>query len=83
MIGFLVDVFSNLVRFLTGALPRSPFSDLALGEDVHDMLGWLNWIVPVGDMLVLFNAVLVVYLVARAAVFLVNRGISLADLASR
>lgn len=83
MIGFLVDVFSNLVGFLTGVLPKSPFSELTLAEDVHNMLGWLNWIVPIGDMLALFNAVLVVYLLARAAVFLVNRGINLADLASR
>lgn len=82
MIAFIVDIFSNLVGWLTGVLPQSPFSDLTLAEDVHNMLGLLNWFVPIGDMLALFSTVLALYVLARGAVFLVNRGISLADLAS-
>ena len=82
MVGFLVDLFSSLVDFLTGVLPQSPFSNLTLSQDVHNYLGWLNWIVPIGDMLTLFGLVLAAYLVARVAIWLVNKGVDMAQLAT-
>lgn len=82
MLGFLVDLFSGFVGLLTGVLPRSPFSDLTLGDDVHNMLGWLNWLVPIQGMLGLMGAVVALLVVVVVANFLVSNGSRFASIAT-
>lgn len=59
MLQLLVGIFSGLVGFLSGVLPTSPFQGITLPESVGVALGWLNWLVPVNDMLRVFAAWLV------------------------
>lgn len=67
MIAFLLNLVTGLFGWLASVLPASPFSGLSLAlSGLADALGWLNWLVPVGDMLALF----LVWL-AAAAVWMV------------
>lgn len=82
MFGFLTDLFSGIVQFLTGALPRSPFSDLTLSEDVHTMLGWLNWLVPFDLIVGLVTGVVAVFAIAKVAMWVISNGVDLGKLAT-
>lgn len=64
LIGFVV---TTIITLLIQILPMSPFAQLALNEDFTTWLGWLNWIIDVGGMLSLFNAVLGCLVVAMVA----------------
>lgn len=75
MIDFIVNMISGVVGFLTGSLPRSPFSDMSLAQDVTQWLGWLNWLVPMQSMLATFSIVLTAFVAAKAAVALINTGL--------
>ena len=41
---------------LTNILPRSPFADFIAQAQEMPYLGWLNWVLPVADMLRVFGA---------------------------
>lgn len=82
MFSFLVDLFSGIVNFLTGVLPRSPFADLTLPEVVHTYLGWLNWIVPVNSMLTFLSVVLVAFAAAKVAIWVIEHGVDIGELAT-
>lgn len=56
MLALLVGLFSGIVHILTGVLPTSPFQGITLPESVDMALGWLNWLVPVNDMMRVFGA---------------------------
>ena len=48
---------SQTVGWLVGVLPSSPFANISLSlSAVPNALGWLNWVVPVGDCLQLYAA---------------------------
>lgn len=67
MVDALFGILFSFIGWLVSALPSSPFASLVLDVDVFpnsgitgsDLFGWLNWLVPFGDMLLLLNAWLV------------------------
>lgn len=63
MLSFLVGLLHGIFDVLNSLLPSSPFASLAGSLEGASMgLGWLNWFVPVGDMLTLFGLWLVALL---------------------
>ena len=64
MVSVLLGFFTSFVAWLVSHLPISPFASLTLGFNgfagsgitVDTLMGWLNWLVPVQDMLLLFQA---------------------------
>ena len=68
MLSFLSTLLSGILGFLNSVLPDSPFSDVLQGaEDLQTGLAWLNWLIPVGSILNIFLAYLVVLLLWAAA----------------
>lgn len=63
----MLIIFARLVRMFVNLclsmLPASPFQGFVLPELVETGLGWLNWLVPIGDMLGLLE----LWLLAAAA----------------
>lgn len=45
-----------LLNFLLTVLPLSPFADMRLDGQVQTAVGWVNWIVPFGDMVAMMIA---------------------------
>lgn len=74
MIAFVLTMVSKLVEWLSGILPASPFSGLTLAlGGVADAIGWLNWVVPVGQMATIYAAWLVGAAVWQVAQFVMSR----------
>lgn len=64
MIDVVLELLNGVLGFLNGVLPDSPFAGLIeSNEFVVTALGWLNWFVPITDLLTMFG----VYLVALVA----------------
>ena len=64
MLNFLTGLISGILGFLNGVLPDSPFQSFLQGaQGLQTGLGWLNWVVPIGDMILVFTAWLAVLLV--------------------
>lgn len=64
MIDVILSFLTGILGFLNGILPDSPFQDIIEGNELMlDALGWLNWLVPISDLLAIFS----VYLVALLA----------------
>lgn len=82
MLSAIIGLFTGIVGWLNQILPESPFKNLTLPSGVQQGLGWMNWAVPMGDMLALMSAVLALLVVVRVAVFLVNSGTDLSKLAA-
>lgn len=77
MLDGILSFLNGVIGFLASVLPESPFSSVLdstteLSETVHMALGWLNWFVPVGDMLGIFVAYLGVLLLIVAIDFFVG-----------
>ena len=76
MVNALLGMLTALVGWLVSHLPISPFQSLTLGFNgfagsgitIDTMMGWLNWAVPFGDMLLLLQA----WLTAALAVLAVK-----------
>lgn len=67
MISAIVGFITGILGFLNSILPNSPFTDLLVGtQGLATALGWLNWIVPVGDLMAIFAAYLAVLLIWAA-----------------
>lgn len=77
-----MGLFQGIAGWLTQILPESPFTNMAIPEGMQQGLGWLNWFLPLGDMLALMGVVLGLLVVARVAVFLINSGTDLSKLAT-
>lgn len=74
MIAFLVNLAAGLLSWLSGVLPRSPFADMSLAlSGIADAIGWLNWVVPVGDMAVLLGVWLLAAAVWQVVSFVSSR----------
>lgn len=74
MIAFLLNLVSGLLSWLGSVLPLSPFSGLSLSlSGIADAIGWLNWVVPVGDMAVLLGVWLVAAAVWQVVHFVMSR----------
>lgn len=77
MLDGILSFLNGVIGFLASVLPESPFSSVLestneLSETVHMALGWLNWFVPVGDMLGIFVAYLGALLLIVAIDFFVG-----------
>lgn len=78
MIDVVLELVNGLLTLLNGILPSSPFSGLIeSNENVITALGWLNWFVPISDLLVMFSAYLIA-LLAWQAVDMFLHGVSFA-----
>lgn len=73
MLEFIVGFFEGIYHTLTGILPVSPFQGISFSDAVGTALGWLNWLVPVGDMLGIFSLWLTAAIVAAVANFIVRK----------
>ena len=82
MLAAILGLFQGIAGWLTQILPVSPFADMSIPSGLQQGLGWLNWFLPLGDMLALMAAVLALLVVARVAVFLINSGTDLSKLAT-
>lgn len=66
--GLVTAIVLGLLALFSAFLPASPFANLALPAAFGDALGWLNWLLPVGDMLGIFYtwlAAVVLYIAVR------------------
>lgn len=55
--GAIIGLFLEfLFNFLLTVLPVSPFANMRLDGQIQTAVGWLNWIIPVGDMAAMFIA---------------------------
>ena len=71
MLSWVLGVVSGICQFLGNVLPDSPFqSFIATADGIQTGLGYLNWLVPIGDLILIFAAWLGVLLVWAAADFL-------------
>lgn len=68
MIDVILSFLNGILGFLNGILPDSPFTDIIEGnETMLNALGWLNWLVPINDLLAIFSVYLVALLAYQAA----------------
>lgn len=64
MISAILGLLTGVIQFFASVLPASPLADLASGsQSISTAIGWLNWLVPVGDFLLLFGAYLAAMLI--------------------
>ena len=72
MLSFLTDFIAGVLGLLNSFLPDSPFQDFIQSTTSLQLgLGWLNWFVPIGDMLTFFGlylGLLVVWVGVRIAI---------------
>lgn len=74
MISFLVKLVSGLFQWLGTVLPVSPFTGLSLAlGGVANAIGWLNWVVPVGQIAVLYGVWLLAAAVWQVVSFVTSR----------
>ena len=74
MIAFLLNMVSGLLSWLSGVLPLSPFAGMSLAlSGVADAIGWLNWVVPVGQMAVLMGVWLAAAAIWQVVSFVMSR----------
>jgi len=52
---FIIDNIVNLLTFILGILPNSPFSNLSFAV-FTPYLGFINWLIPVGQMVSFLTA---------------------------
>lgn len=76
MVSILTQLFGTILGFLDGILPGSPFAEwLAVTDDLLLGLSWLNWVMPMTDMIALMTAWIgVCFLVTTAKVFILDGG---------
>lgn len=80
MLDFVAGLVGGLVRLLSSVLPDSPFASFADSIDtLRTGLGWLNFFVPVGDMMLIFGAWLAALLVWAAMHFVLTRALGTAQ----
>lgn len=71
MLEAILSLFNSIFGILNGLLPDSPFTDLVqVNEQLLLGLGWLNWLLPLSEMLammVVWLGVCVVVVAVRTA----------------
>lgn len=64
MLKFLMDFLGGIFGWLSSVLPDSPIQEVVDGfQTAGTAIAWLNWFVPVTDMLLIFGAFLAVLVV--------------------
>lgn len=80
MIDIILSFLNGILGFLNGILPDSPFTDLIQGnETMLNALGWLNWLVPISDLLAIFSVYLVALLAFQTASLALDGAIVVRD----
>lgn len=80
MLSFLAGLLHGILGFLSGVLPDSPFLDLMSGLDTLQLgLGFLNWVVPVGDCLLIFGLWLTAAIVWASVDFALGKSTDVVD----
>lgn len=51
MIEFMNEILTEFLDFVLSALPLSPFTDIINELESMPYLGYINWLVPVGDFI--------------------------------
>ena len=52
----LTSLLATVFGFLDGLLPDSPFADaFQVTQQMSLGIGWLNWLMPIGEMLVIMS----------------------------
>lgn len=78
LLGTLIQwIVTMAVRFL----PVSPIQQIELGEGVQQGLAWLNWLVPISDMLAIMDVWLLALLAWRVYRFVMAWTTSVFELA--
>lgn len=54
MFTLLGKVLQWFVSMCQSVLPHSPFADMTF-QSIGQALGWFNWLVPMGDIVALFD----------------------------
>lgn len=77
MVSAILGLLTGVVGWLVSHLPASPFASLVLGDfgelPVSKMLGWVNWLIPMEEMLGLFMLWIVACGVFAAVRWLVRK----------
>lgn len=56
MLQTLTSLLATVFGFLDGLLPDSPFADaFQVTQQMSLGIGWLNWLMPIGEMLVIMS----------------------------
>lgn len=61
MIEWFQQLMSNFGQALQSVLPLSPFTGFIQDLELSDGLSWLNWFIPVGQMVEIFGLWLLAY----------------------
>ena len=81
MLGGLAGIFSTIFGWLADVLPDSPFADLAvITADLHLGIAWLNWFLPISEMLDMLIVWIGLCLAVTVVQFVLN---ATADVGSR
>lgn len=72
MIAIILAVVLGVMSIVRLVFPESPFSQLVMSEAVQTGLGWLNWLLPINQIAVLFNAWAGAILVCVAALLIIK-----------
>lgn len=73
LVDYVSQLLNGIVGFFLQFMPLSPFADIGLSGVFDVGLGWLNWLVPFGDMVNLFTAWCGACLVAAGGRFVFKR----------
>ena len=49
MLDFMNEILTEFLEFVLSALPLSPFTDIISELEQMPYIGYINWLVPVGD----------------------------------
>lgn len=80
MIDVILSFLNGVLGFLNGLLPDSPFSDIIQSNEMMlNALGWLNWLVPINDLMAFFSVYLVALLAYQAASLALDGAIVVKD----
>ena len=84
MITAIFGFFSTLCAWLIAHFPQSPCASITISDpggfatySIQDILGWVNWLIPFGPMLILFNVWAGALLTASAVMFVVRKVVSM------
>lgn len=80
MISAIFGFLTTLVAWCVSHLPASPFATLTFVDvggfgsySLQDILGWVNWLIPFRDMLLLFSVWATALLTASATLFVCRK----------
>lgn len=77
----ILGLLSSLVGWMLTHLPASPFANISWGDvegfgtySLQEILSWVNWLLPFGEMLQLFTAWLGCIVLIAAVRYVIKTG---------